>query len=368
MHETSQKRSDIQGLRAWAVLLVVCGHLFPEFLPGGFIGVDIFFIISGYVITQQMSRLRVEYPHSFLRNFYTRRIRRILPSALFVILISLFATHYYLGIVAENDFKGSAGWVTIFLGNFHFQSESLNYFSSGIVIQPLQHFWSLSIEEQFYLIWPALFLALWLIFKKERALVIALTAFAVLSLSYSIYSSEALKGSLFFNSFARVWELALGALLYLYPRRFKFLLLLETLVLALLLISAFTISPSMQWPRLTAIPVAALTAYLLLREENGGVSILKLAPMQFIGELSYLIYLWHWPILIIVKSTRLQYDHTSVVIILILTSLASLFTHYAIEKPLRRSEFLLKRPILTISGAISSIALASGYFFLTYKG
>ncbi len=368
MQETSQKRSDIQGLRAWAVLLVVCGHLFPEFLPGGFIGVDIFFIISGFVITQQMSRLRVEHPHSFLRNFYTRRIRRILPSALFVILISLIVTRFYLGIVAENDFKGSAGWVTIFLGNFHFQGESLNYFSSGIVIQPLQHFWSLSIEEQFYLIWPALFLALWLLFKEKRALVIALTTFAALSLAYSIYSSEVLKESLFFNSFARVWELALGALLYLYPRRFKFLPLLEAFVLALLLISAFRISPSMQWPRLTAIPVALLTAYLLLRSEDSHNSILKLAPMQFIGELSYLIYLWHWPILIIVKSTRPQYDNTSVAIILILTTVASLFTHYAIEKPIRRSELLLKRPILTITVAISLVALTSGYFFLTYKG
>jgi peptidoglycan/LPS O-acetylase OafA/YrhL len=368
MQERAQKRRDIQGLRAWAVLFVLIGHLAPGIFPGGFIGVDIFFVISGFVITQQMISLREKYPHSFLRNFYARRIRRIMPSAIFVLLLTFWATRYYLGIVAENDYKGSAGWVSLFLANFHFQKLSLDYFAAGQVIQPIQHFWSLSIEEQFYLIWPALFLVLSAIWLRSRATVAFLIFFIATSLTFSLYYSEGLKGPIFFNSFARVWELALGALLVYLPRRFKFSSTLEIATLALLLIAGLTVAPSMQWPRLTAVPVIIATCYLLHRGEGSKFSILSSGPMGYIGDLSYLIYLWHWPILIIVKNTRPIYDGRTIGIVLLLTLIATLVTHYAVEKPLRSSDLLLRKPIATIASALSLTTVISSYFFLTYKG
>ena len=366
MLATDQKRGDIQGLRAWAVILVVLGHLLPEFLPGGFIGVDIFFVISGFVITRQMVRLREIAPKTFLRDFYARRIRRILPGALFVILVSFLLTRRYLGIVAENDFKSGAGWVSIFLGNFHFQRESLDYFAAGLQAHPLQHFWSLSIEEQFYLLWPALFLALSAFVFSAQLRICVLALIALTSLTSALYLSEIAKDPIFFNSFTRVWELAAGALLALIGLRVRISRLGESITLAMLLLLALSIAPGMQWPRLTSLPVIAIAIYLLSQSEERSSILLNNPIMRYIGDLSYLIYLWHWPFLILLKNTRQSYDFTSITLVIALTLIATLATHYWLEKPIRKSDLLIRYPIFTIIGALSAVSLSAAYFFLTY--
>ena len=152
-------RREIQGLRALAVLAVITNHLFPDLLPGGFLGVDIFFLLSGYLITSQLMELSAldNTRHSLL-VFYARRIRRILPSALLVIWVSVFLAYRYLGPVVGNENLRDARWSTLFFANSHFNSLKVDYFGQGTSSPLLQHYWSLAVEEQFYIVWPILLL------------------------------------------------------------------------------------------------------------------------------------------------------------------------------------------------------------------
>ncbi len=365
MPVTAQNRKDIQNLRAWAVILVVLGHLAPDLVPGGFIGVDIFFVISGYVITGQMLRLHITNPKTFLRDFYVRRFRRILPSALFVILATLLMTRYFLGIVAENDFKEGAGWVTIFFGNFFFQSQSLDYFSTGQQSHPLQHYWSLAIEEQFYIFWPLLFLAL----KGKKITagfeILVLSVIAISTLSLALYFSEISREPIFFNTLMRSWELIAGALALLVGKKFRISRALEFATLSILMISAILITPGMQWPRVTTLPVIAVTIYLLCRADQENIYLLNGRLMSFVGDVSFQIYLWHWPFLIIVKNINPDFGIVSIIQVVLLTAIATLVSHFCIERPFRNSNLILKHPILAIVVSLTTISLAASYFFLT---
>jgi len=363
----SHHRSDIQGLRAIAVVLVIAGHLFPFSVKGGFIGVDIFFVISGFVITLQMTKLHSTSPSTFLRDFYSKRIKRILPSALLVTMVSLLATSYYLGPVAVNEAKLDGGWTTIFLGNFHFHNMSLDYFDAGTQASPLQHYWSLSIEEQFYLIWPALFLILMIKTKSLRIRQSFLLAIIGFSLSIALYLSEIKSDPIFFNSSSRVWELAVGALLGLSTASMRLPKGLINLCLSSLFVASITISPTMQWPGLWTIPVVLATAIILMnRPSREANKLLDNKVMRYLGDLSYLLYLWHWPIFIIIKGISSSFGNLEKLYIALLTFALSVITHHFFENPIRFST--KTKPGISISLGISAVALMSGALFITYQG
>lgn len=367
MRKVSHHRSDIQGLRAIAVVLVIAGHLFPLTVKGGFIGVDIFFVISGFVITQQMIKLHADSPATFLRDFYSKRIKRILPSALLVTIISLLATSYYLGPVSLNEAKLDGGWTTIFLGNFHFHNMALNYFESGTRQSPLQHYWSLSIEEQFYLLWPALFFILALKVKSLQAKQLLLLCLTLLSLSSAIYLAEIKRDPIFFLSSTRAWELALGALLGLSAVSIRIPKFFVYLLLGILLVSSITITPTMQWPGLLAIPVALTVAALLMNNPRlGQVPILSNKLVTYVGNLSYLLYLWHWPIFVIMKGVSTSFGNLEKIYVLFLTFSLSVVTHHFFENPIRFST--KTKPAITISIGISAIAVLSTALFISYQG
>ena len=356
-------------MRALAVLLVIAGHLFPSAIPGGFIGVDIFFVISGFVITQQMVELQAKYPHTFLRAFYSRRIRRILPSALLVLITSYCAARYFLGVVAANDFTLDGFWATLFLSNFHFQSQSLDYFAAGISPSLIQHFWSLSIEEQFYLIWPALFLITGYLNALRVNRKFLLITLAGASLFSALYMSEINSSPIFFNSLSRVWELALGALCALITWRKSSHFLLEVTSIVALLACALLIHQSMQWPRATTLPVVALTCLLLARAVPTGARTLLSNPVaRYIGDLSYLLYLWHWPILMIIKSQSTTLGTSEVLIVLLTTTALSIATHHLYENPLRHSQLLISWPRATILIGFSSVAIVATVFYALHQG
>ena len=367
MPSNSHHRSDIQGLRAIAVVLVIAGHLFPFSVKGGFIGVDIFFVISGFVITLQMTKLHSTSPSTFLRDFYSKRIKRILPSALLVTMLSLLATSYFLGPVAVNEAKQDGGWTTIFLGNFHFHNMSLDYFDTGTQASPFQHFWSLSIEEQFYLIWPALFLILMIKAKSIRTRQSVLLAIIGFSLSMALYLSEMKSDPIFFISSSRVWELAVGALLGLSTVSIRLPKSLINLCLSILLVASITISPTMQWPGFLSIPVIVATAVILINNPSlGRVKALDNKMMRYIGDLSYLLYLWHWPIFIIIKGVSSSFGNVEKLYIALLTFALSVITHHFFENPIRFST--KTTPGTTISLGISAVAVLSGALFITYQG
>jgi peptidoglycan/LPS O-acetylase OafA/YrhL len=314
-----------------------------------------------------MTNLYSTSPSTFLRDFYSKRIKRILPSALLVTMLSLLATSYFLGPVAVNEAKQDGGWTTIFLGNFHFHNMSLDYFDTGTQASPFQHFWSLSIEEQFYLIWPALFLILMIKAKSIRTRQSVLLAIIGFSLSMALYLSEMKSDPIFFISSSRVWELAVGALLGLSTVSIRLPKSLINLCLSILLVASITISPTMQWPGFLSIPVIVATAVILINNPSlGRVKALDNKMMRYIGDLSYLLYLWHWPIFIIIKGVSSSFGNVEKLYIALLTFALSVITHHFFENPIRFST--KTTPGTTISLGISAVAVLSGALFITYQG
>jgi peptidoglycan/LPS O-acetylase OafA/YrhL len=365
--QLAQRRADIQGLRALAVSLVVAGHVAPKTISGGFIGVDIFFVISGYVITLQMLRLPAEKKGAFLLQFYSRRILRIIPSALLVIAATILATDYYLGLVKGNEVRLDAGWASIFLSNFHFHNLSLDYFAAGIERSPLQHFWSLSIEEQFYLCWPVLFLLFATKNGSQVARRIFLALLALISLSLALIQSEVSQSPIFFLTHVRLWELAVGALIAFLPESKRFFKYFQALALCYLLSAACFIDESMQWPGAAAVPVICATALYLYSSQSNRLNPLNLKIFSYIGDLSYVIYLWHWPILTIFIAISTDFGTFEIVQVLALTLLFSLLTHHLFEKPIRFASTLRSRPVFTVSIGLASISMTSLVLFSSHQ-
>jgi peptidoglycan/LPS O-acetylase OafA/YrhL len=365
----TQQRKDIQGLRALAVLLVVAGHLFPTAVKGGFIGVDIFFVISGFVITQQMLKNHMTTDKGFLLNFYAKRICRILPSALLVTLVSIWATNKFLGPVAANNATLDGGWATVFLSNFHFQSTALDYFATGTQTSPLQHFWSLSIEEQFYLMWPALFIVLFARSLSMRTKQIILGFIIAFSFLAAMYQSSIDQSAIFFSTWARIWELAVGAFIAINAKTIQLPKFVLTACVTLIALASLTIPQTMQWPRLTTIPIIAATAIVLLRNPRlGAYSLFENRIATYIGDLSYIIYLWHWPVLTNVKGYYGKFEATQILLVVALTALLSVATHHLFENPIRYSQLLSRRPAITVAGGSIAIAITAIMLFNHFQG
>jgi peptidoglycan/LPS O-acetylase OafA/YrhL len=214
--EMSRFRGDIEGLRGVAVLLVVFGHL-TGWPRGGFIGVDVFFVISGFLITGLLVSERERTGRISIRGFYARRARRLLPAGILVLaLTDLAAAVLLLPSRAHETFVDSV-WAFGFLANVHFAQLGTDYFSLTRAPSAVQHYWSLSVEEQFYLVWPCLILLTFGIAKRagRRALVVVTAVVVAASLAWSVISTANSPASAYFSSPARAWELGAGALLVL---------------------------------------------------------------------------------------------------------------------------------------------------------
>ena len=316
-------RGDIEGLRALAVLMVIFDHLRIRGFHGGFTGVDVFFVISGYLIT---SLLAAEYAKKAaggrigsisIGHFYLRRARRILPAALTVIGAVVIASHLLLNVLRVQQVQHDALWATFFGSNINFIRQSTDYFAAGLVSSsPFGHYWSLSVEEQFYFVWPALFLLVvglhGLSIRGRRVswrlrLGIALTVIGIASLIWSIMDTAANPASAYYSTFTRAWELALGALIAVATtgvttigRRQATAASVTGVVL--LLAGWVIIDGNSAFPGYLAL-LPTLGAGLLIL---GGISdtlpapnrLLSVAPMRFLGRISYSLYLWHWPLIV----------------------------------------------------------------------
>ena len=319
-------RSDIQGLRGVAVILVIIGHVYPSVLPGGFIGVDVFFVISGYVITEQLKSLWLSNQKNLLASFYARRILRIFPSALLVVLTTVLATRVLLGPVFGADAATDGFWSTVFLANFHFAALSQDYFASGVPQSTMQHYWSLSIEEQFYLLWPLIFILLAKYASVKRYQLLFVGALLLGSFTFCIANLYHLNGQNFFNSGARAWQLLAGCLLALIcpgPKNFL------------------------------------IVRFIALGIKDQRVLILESPPLKYVGDISFLLYLWHWPILTIAKNYFPSFELPHTVLVLSITLIFSAITHKTFEKPLRRNEKLLRKPRVTIVGGFTLIIITA---------
>ena len=339
-------RDDIQGLRAVAVLLVVLGHAGVPFLSGGYVGVDVFFVLSGFLITGILLAEFADLGTISLPNFYLRRARRILPAAALTLVVTDIAAHHLLNFVRARAAVNDSIWSALFAANVHFARQGSDYFAQGQPPSPFLHFWSLAVEEQFYFFWPSL-VGLLLALRFRRLLVVLVMAGAG-SLAWSIHVTAASPATAYYSTFARAWELALGAALAVaaphlcrLPARTG--LAAGWLGLFAIGCAAFAYSERTPFPGSAAL-VPAVGAALVIgaglgaRETAFGLGrVLALAPFRYLGDRSYAFYLWHWPVLTLATEyAGRELSLGAKLGLLVFAFLLSVASYRFVENPIRR--------------------------------
>jgi peptidoglycan/LPS O-acetylase OafA/YrhL len=352
-------RGDVEGLRAVAVLLVVLNHLKTPGFHGGFFGVDVFFVISGYLIT---SLLAAEYAKKAaahgnrgsisILSFYTRRARRILPAALTVLLAVVIAGGALLNELRVAQIRHDAVWAVFFGSNLNFIRQATDYFGH-VDDSPFLHYWTLAVEEQFYLLWPPLFLLaarLTFLGTAARWRARVTTAAAIIgagSLAWSVVATEHGPKGAYFSTFTRGWELALGALIGIATTSATQLppLLAQAMSaagVALLVAACAVIGATTPFPGAVALLPTAATALLIAGGLAGRAPLpnraLSIAPLRFLGRISYSVYLWHWPLIVFARALYPTLEKTVEVRLLILLATLAIATlsFYLVEQPGRR--------------------------------
>jgi peptidoglycan/LPS O-acetylase OafA/YrhL len=331
------------------VLLVVLDHAGVPFLRGGYVGVDVFFVLSGFLITAILLGLAERRGSVSLVDFYARRARRILPAAALTLLATDVAAHLLLNFVRAREVASDSVWASAFAANVHFARDGTDYFAQGQPPSPLLHFWTLSVEEQFYLVWPALLAVVLLRTVRRGRLLLLIVAIGIGSLAWSIESTTASGSDAYFSTFARAWELALGAALAIalphlpsLPPRLR--RGLGWAGLLAVVAAAVWYSSATRFPGYAALLPAAGAAVLIVAgagAETPRLSagrLLSTAPMRYVGDRSYALYLWHWPVLTIAVLRAGHELTTGVKLLLVLAAFAlSVVSYRLVENPMRRA-------------------------------
>jgi peptidoglycan/LPS O-acetylase OafA/YrhL len=370
-------RPDVEGLRAIAVGLVVIFHAGVAGFGGGYIGVDVFFVISGFVITKLLLSRVATTGRPIFSEFYGRRSRRILPATGLVVIVTVFATYKWLGFIRGDQVADDARWVAVFLGNFHFASVGTNYLSSQLPPSPLQNFWSLGVEEQFYVVYPAAIALICLIGRRIslQTRLLVFTALVFLgSYAWSIHDTAANGAAAYFGTLTHAWELAIGGFVAAGPALWSRIppvvaAVLGWVGLVLVFVAATTFSTTTQYPGWIAIVPVGGAALIIV----GGVAarvggpelLLGTRPMRWVGKLSFSIYLWHWPILTIAEQDATTPLSVWARLGLVAASVgAAAATYYLLENPVRRSKLLARHrawSILIGLAIIGVVLLVSTY-------
>lgn len=347
-------RKDIQGLRAIAVGIVVLYHLWPNRLPGGFIGVDVFLVISGYLIT---THLISKPPRSFSEvvDFWGRRIRRLLPASLLVLATTGIATYVFAPESIWADTGRQLITSAFYVVNWDFAISSVDYLESNNAPSPVQHFWSLSVEEQFYFVWPVIIglaFAIGLRFQRSRAAVAGtvIVVFAA-SLAFSVWYTGVQPAAAYFITPTRMWELAAGGLVavfvaYLRPGRHRWSSGLAWLGIIGIALGSFLIRPEMPFPGIIAIVPVLSTMLIIVADCRGRRSplpLLSLRPAQFLGNISYSVYLWHWPLIVLVPYLSDNLGRLDKALILLFSILLAWASTELVENRFRTGPWLRTR-------------------------
>ena len=369
-------RPDVDGLRAIAVGSVVIFHAFPWLVPGGFVGVDVFFVISGYLITTNI--LGGLSTGTFtIRGFYDRRIRRIFPA-----LATVLAATYALGWVSlfDKEFEQLGKHVAggaFFVSNLFLWAES-GYFDTASEVKPLVHLWSLGIEEQFYILWP---LALWGLFRFGRRIganvAVGTVVLLIVSFVLGLFALDSVGG--YYSPINRFWELLIGALLAVVSFRRASTLssrfspstntAVATLGMALVVVPMFTLDGSSSFPGWNALGPTIGTALLIASGPQTwwGRQILSRRAMVGVGLVSYPLYLWHWPLLVYARIIASDVPSATVRVgAVVLALVLSYCTYRLIERPLR----FHRRRRTVVFGLVTAVAIigAAGAFTFQQRG
>ena len=307
-------RLDIQGLRAVAVLCVVLYHCGLAFIGGGYVGVDVFFVISGFLITSHLFNELSTTGRISLFGFYARRARRLLVPAVLVIIVTVAVAWLYGPKLSVSDTAKDGAFASVYLINYHLAALAVDYQHAGAAASPLQHYWSLAAEEQFYLVWPVLLLVTAWLFRRfdRRRVVGVLVAVAVaVSLALSIEMTPNSASLAYFSLQTRAWQLGVGAGIAIALPLLRRLPPMPAaaaswLGLGLVIGSAVGFDDDTQWPGyLALVPVVGAGLVIaggVVGPARGVEVVLRRQPLQFLGKVSYAWYLWHWPAVVLAPS------------------------------------------------------------------
>lgn len=364
-------RPDIQGMRAVAILLVLLYHAGLSVVPGGYVGVDVFFVISGFLITGHLLRELSKNGRIRIGEFYSRRIRRLLPASFVVILGTLLLAKLILPPLAMRDVSLDGVFAAAYLSNMWFAYTGTDYLGSESP-SVFQHYWSLALEEQFYLVWPLFFILIMSIWKSVAALRVAIVAIIVVSFGSSIVFTATNQPVAFFVLPTRAWELGIGGLLavsisYIHRMDRRIAFTAGWFGLGLIALSGLWFDETTQFPGVAALaPVIGATLVIAAGVQNstsGVGALLALAPLQFVGKISYSLYLWHWPILIIPSLYRPELSLSTRLGLCLVAVLLAVVTEKYVESPFRKAQ--RSRKVVFSTAAVATvcaiaIALASG--------
>ncbi|MCU1537968.1 MAG: wcmG [Humibacillus sp.] len=374
------RRADIQGLRAVAVIAVICFHVLG-WPTGGYLGVDTFFVVSGFVITGVLLRERERTGRISLRHFWIRRARRILPLALVVIATVAPVAPWAWGGAKVAAVRADALWSALFTANWHYAARADSYFDHGSAPSPLLHYWSLGVEEQFYLAWPLLVVAAIATVGAVRGHRTAVAALAVVvgasSLTWAVAQSGADATTAYYSTLTRAWELALGAALACVPattggpQGYAVRLgpaaraALSWAGLGVLLLTFVVVTPAVTIPVPAALGAAAGTAMVLLAGVGVGATssgpVLLTNPVAgYLGDISYGLYLWHFPLVVLAPVVLATTGLTSVAVVLTLTLVLAVISHHLLERPLLDAPRVQGRPMVAAALALVLLVVGAG--------
>jgi peptidoglycan/LPS O-acetylase OafA/YrhL len=370
--EKADYRADIEGLRAVAILLVVAFHAGVPGFSGGFIGVDVFFVLSGYLITGLLRREFAQRGEIRLTEFYARRIRRLLPASCVVLVATIVASRILYSPLEQVGFASTSTTTALYSSNLWFAKSAVDYLASSADENPLLHTWSLAVEEQFYLVWP--FLMLFALRLQRRrpwfSLAKVLGAAGLVSLVLSLWLTRKVQPWAFFGMPTRGWEFAIGGLGALVPASYlesrrRGSRWLVAVGLFATVVSGLVITRRTPFPGFAALVPAVATGMALVGGAGaaGGtaVRLLGCAPMRWIGQRSYSWYLWHWPVLVLGIAMLRTPQLTTRVLLALLSLVAAAVTYVFVENPIRYYRPATRHPRFTIAAAaVATLAIATG--------
>jgi len=378
------------------VLLVALGHAGVGFLKGGYVGVDVFFVLSGFLITGLLLSAAAKNGSVSLTDFYARRARRILPAAALTLVVTTAAAYWMLNVVRAKQVVWDSLAASVFAANIHFARQGTDYFSQEEPPSPDEHFWSLAVEEQFYLVWPAAlsFVLFGLILHRRRRhlrtvdptavrrLLLVIVAAAIASLVWSIYYTDRNPTDAYFSAFTRAWELAIGAALAVATSRFigasatskavRFARAMRAPMgwIGLIAIgcAAVAFSSTTPFPGSAALLPTVGTALVIAagigaqKPRFAPGRYLALAPMRYIGDRSYTLYLWHWPVLIL-AAEYIGHDLPIWQNLLLLTGAfgLSIVTYALYENPIRRARLSAPASAMLFPVSVAAVVVVSAF-------
>ncbi len=367
-------RPEIQALRTIAVLGVLLYHLWPTRLTGGFVGVDVFFVVSGFLITDHLLREISRDGKVSLARFWARRARRLLPASLLVLAVTALATWAWVPEARWSQFGGEFVASALYVENWALAAQSVDYMALSNLKSPVQHFWSLGVEEQFYILWPLVLVAGHLAARRLARnsflfIAVLLSIVTIASLAYSIILTDLQPTVAYFSTFTRAWEFGAGALLAIAGKRSGPLFSGALAVLGswsgfvLVGVSMLMFDAATPFPSFTAaLPVLGTLLVIASGSPTSRLAptgLVSLKPVQFIGDVSYGTYLWHWPLIVLLPFVMgAPLTIWSKVTVLLVSILLGWLSKKLIEDPIRQHPAIVRsRPTSTLVATAGAMAV-----------